>query len=128
MIENFVCCPVCFLVDTYFFSFPSACSQWKSSNYGVKWVNVQRKMVKILKSVFVLRVLSRKNPEETQGVIFRTVLLYLISGLVMHILNRLCVRIIQILRYLNRKLKFRQLHCVFLFSLNLETLGTKCSY
>lgn len=88
-------------------------------------------MVKILKSDICLQsLLSRKNPEETQGVAFGTVLLYLISGLVMHILElkRLCVRIIQILIYLNRKLKFQQLHCVFLFSPNLETLGTKCSY
>lgn len=88
-------------------------------------------MVKILKSdICPESLLSRENPKETQGVAFGTALLYSISGLVMHILklNRLCVRTIQILRYLNTKLKFWQLHCVFHFSPNLETLGTKCSY
>lgn len=81
--------------------------------------------------IFVLKsLLSRKNSKETQGVVFRTILLYLISGLVMHILelNRKCVGFIQILSCLSLKLKFWHLYYVFLFSLNLETLGTKCSY
>lgn len=79
--------------------------------------------------IFALKsLLSRKNPKETQGVVFRTILSYSISGLVVRILNSHCVGFIQILRYLNLKLKFWHLHYVFLFSLNLETLGTKRSY
>lgn len=63
-------------------------------------------MVNVLKSDICLeRLLSRKNPNETQGVSFGPVLLYSISGLVTRV-KKLRVEIIQI------------------FKLKVSTLGT----
>lgn len=84
LIENFVCCPVCFFflfnflkINTYF-SFLSV-----SLSAVVVKMLMSNRMVKILKSdIFPESLLSRKNPEETPGFLFRQFCHFLSSGLV----------------------------------------------